>query len=214
MAALGAGLGFLTISAVAFAPTNLAGVCGAAVSTSLALLSFAWAMAAAIALKNPQPRTELFRINPAPNPLPRWGLALAVAGTLGLSHLLGLIVTTIDGPTEGALAQVNALLADTAWGTLVGAALALAIAPALSEEILFRGLLLGRFCDRLGTPGGLALSSLLFGMIHLNLAQGAPALVLGLYFGALTLRTGSVRAAILCHGINNLVAVFAGRWMN
>jgi len=214
MAALGAGLGFLTISAVAFAPTSIASVCGAALSTSLALLSFAWAMAAAIALKNPQSRAALFRVNPAPNPLPRWGLALAVAGTLGLSHLLGLIVATIDGPTEGALAPVNALLTDASWGALLAAALALAIAPALSEEILFRGLLLGRFCARLGTAGGLALSSLLFGMIHLNLAQGAPAVVLGLYFGGLTLRTGSVHAAILCHGINNLVVVFAGRSMN
>ena len=69
MAALGAGLGFLTISAVAFAPTNLAGVCGAAVSTSLALLSPAWAMAAAIALKNPPPRTDKVRDPPLKNHL-------------------------------------------------------------------------------------------------------------------------------------------------
>lgn len=212
--ALGAGLGLLAVSAVGFAPDRVSGLCGAALSSSLALLSFAWAMAAAIAVGNPLSRAALFQINPAPRPLPHWALALAVAGTLALSHLLGLIVSATDSQAESAIVRVNALLADASWGALLAAVAALAIAPALSEEILFRGLLLGRFCDRLGTAGGLVLSSLLFGVIHLNLAQGAAALVLGLYLGALTLRTGSVHAAILCHGTNNLIAVSAGRWIN
>ncbi len=214
MTALGAGLGLMAVSAVGFAPDRVSGLCGAALTSSLALLSFAWAMAAAIAVGNPLPRAALFQINPAPRPLPRWALALAVAGTLALSHLLGLIVSATDNRADSAIVRVNALLADASGGALLAAVVALAIAPALSEEILFRGLLLGRFCDRLGTAGGLALSSLLFGVIHLDLAQGAAALVLGLYLGALTLRTGSVHAAILCHGANNLIAVSAGRWIN
>lgn len=159
--ALGAGLGLLAVSAVGFAPDRVSGLCGAALSSSLALLSFAWAMAAAIAVGNPLSRAALFQINPAPRPLPHWALALAVAGTLALSHLLGLIVSATDSQAESAIVRVNALLADASGGALLAAVAALAIAPALSEEILFRGLLLGRFCDRLGTAGGLVLSSLL-----------------------------------------------------
>jgi membrane protease YdiL (CAAX protease family) len=139
-------------------------------------------------------------------------LALAILGILALSHALDLILSAAGIRETSVLARIEDLLAQASAAQLLEAALAMAVAPAVGEELLFRGLLLRRLCERLGPTSGLLLSSLLFGAIHLDLAQGAAAVVLGLYLGALTLRTGSIHAAIFCHGVNNLTAILGAIW--
>ena len=49
-------------------------------------------------------------------------------------------------------------------------------------------------------------SALIFGAIHLNLAQGLHAFVIGLLLGWMYYRTSSVVPGILLHWINNTVA--------
>ncbi len=44
-------------------------------------------------------------------------------------------------------------------------------------------------------------------MLHGDPVHGASAAILGLYLGTVVVLAGSVRAAILCHTVNNLVAV-------
>jgi membrane protease YdiL (CAAX protease family) len=85
--------------------------------------------------------------------------------------------------------------------------LALALAPALSEELLFRGFLQRLLASR--WPAALAVlgSAAVFGAAHLDLVQGVAAFVLGSYLGALTARAGSLRPAILSHAANNSLAV-------
>ena len=85
-------------------------------------------------------------------------------------------------------------------------ALALSIGPALSEELAFRGLILQGLRSRLGAGVAVALSALLFGVIHLDPLQGVGAFFTGLYLGYLTARSGSIYPAILAHGFNNLWA--------
>ena len=53
------------------------------------------------------------------------------------------------------------------------------------------------------------ISSLAFGLVHLDVAQGAGAVVLGLYLGLATELAASVRVAMLCHAANNLLGVAA-----
>ncbi|MEM4382175.1 MAG: type II CAAX endopeptidase family protein [Candidatus Caldarchaeum sp.] len=85
-------------------------------------------------------------------------------------------------------------------------ALALSVGPALSEELAFRGLILRGLRSRLGAISAVALSALLFGVIHLDPLQGIGAFFTGLYLGYLTVRSGSIFPAIVAHGFNNLWA--------
>ncbi len=181
---------------------GLQGLFASALLTSAALLCIAWALVA----RSSAPARSL-QLTPARRPLSGPGLALAAAGMLALSHLLDLCLRMSGVREASVLSRVDALLLGASGGELLLAVLALALAPALSEEILFRGVILGRLREFLGAPKGLLLSAILFGALHMDPAQGTAAAGLGVYLGALTLRTGSIHAALLCHGLNNLVAV-------
>jgi uncharacterized protein len=90
---------------------------------------------------------------------------------------------------------------------------ALACYPAFSEELLFRGALLGNLGDSLPV---LALVSLLFGALHYGGGRNASSAVFataaGAAFGGVLLATRSVWAAIICHGVGNITS--AALWMS
>ena len=72
----------------------------------------------------------------------------------------------------------------------------LALMSSLSEELLFRGVLLDAI--------GLTWSALLFGVLHVPLERhhwpwSAAALMMGFVFGGVTLLTGSVTVALIAH---------------
>ncbi len=81
-----------------------------------------------------------------------------------------------------------------------------AMLPALVEELLYRGWLLGalRPC---GERRALVLSALLFGLAHGNLTQLPFALLLGLLFGYLYLHTGRLWPGMAVHFLNNALSV-------
>jgi membrane protease YdiL (CAAX protease family) len=66
---------------------------------------------------------------------------------------------------------------------------------------------------RLGPAVAIPLASALFGALHVDPVHAVFAGVLGLYLGLAAHLAGSVRAAIGCHALNNLLAVaVAARW--
>jgi membrane protease YdiL (CAAX protease family) len=87
--------------------------------------------------------------------------------------------------------------------------LGLVVAPPLCEELLFRGLLQPRLVRGLGPVAGVALTAALFGASHLGPAHAAGAFALGIYLGVVALLDGGIRTAVLCHGLNNGLAVGA-----
>ncbi len=82
-----------------------------------------------------------------------------------------------------------------------------AILPALIEEFALRGVVLGSL-RRYGDNFAIIVSAALFGIMHGNLEQIPFAFILGLYFGFITIKTGTVWAAVLLHFINNGFAFF------
>jgi membrane protease YdiL (CAAX protease family) len=87
--------------------------------------------------------------------------------------------------------------------------LAVVLAPA-AEELLFRELLLVRVLRAVPRPVAAAFTSVAFGLMHLG--TGGPILVatltaMGFALAWLRLRTGSLTAPILVHGLNNLLAL-------
>ena len=81
-------------------------------------------------------------------------------------------------------------------------ALAVAVAPAF-EETFFRGFMYPALKRRLGVAGGLAVVSLVFATIHLNLNAFVPIFVLGAMLGLAYEVTGTILVPITVHALFN-----------
>ena len=77
------------------------------------------------------------------------------------------------------------------------------------EELFFRGLLLRALAGRIGRPGAVGVSAVLFGLVHFEPLQ-LPVLVLfGVVLGLLAVRTGRLGPSICAHAAFNAVAVYS-----
>ncbi len=85
---------------------------------------------------------------------------------------------------------------------LLGLLLSVAVLPGIAEEILFRGVIT-RQLSRYSKLEVLVLPSVLFGLAHLEPAQAAGTMILGLAFGFARLATGSILPAVAAHILNN-----------
>ena len=83
--------------------------------------------------------------------------------------------------------------------------LSLAVAPAFVEEIICRGIIMQNL-RRFGDIFALVISSIIFGILHMNLVQAPYAFVMGLAIGYFVMRTGSLWVGVIIHFINNSVA--------
>lgn len=83
----------------------------------------------------------------------------------------------------------------------------LGLLPGLSEELLFRGVMLAAFGL---TPLGLIISSICFGMLHFSGSQQWPyviwATVVGFILGYSAIATGNLFVPILAHICTNLIS--------
>ena len=81
--------------------------------------------------------------------------------------------------------------------------LELAIVAPLTEELLFRGLILRGFLSRYSAPTAVVVSAVLFGLMHLNPWQMITAVVLGLLLGWWFVRTRSLLPCLAGHALTN-----------
>ncbi len=128
------------------------------------------------------------------------GMTVAVFGNwasgLIVNFLTGLGVPYPDLPQTVEPTGMSLLL------NLIGTALL----PALLEELLFRGMMLGALRPQ-GDKAAVIVSAIFFGLIHGNVLQVPFATILGLILGWLTVRTGSIVPAVLLHFVNNATSV-------
>lgn len=85
---------------------------------------------------------------------------------------------------------------------------ALAVSPAICEEVLFRGAILSAFRQRMGETACILAVAFLFGVFHLSIYRFLPTAISGALLTYLVLRTGSIFASMLTHAFLN-AAVFA-----
>lgn len=82
------------------------------------------------------------------------------------------------------------------------------LAP-LAEEVVFRGAILRKLLVMMPTGRhwvAIAISALIFGIVHFNLPQGIHAFLIGLLLGWMYYRTRSIIPGIVFHWINNTVS--------
>ena len=83
---------------------------------------------------------------------------------------------------------------------------AVILVAAITEEILFRGMILSGLSKIYSTKKAIFISSILFGVIHLIPWQIIPAIVAGIFLGWVYLKFNSIWLCMGIHGINNAVA--------
>lgn len=110
-------------------------------------------------------------------------------------------------------AQLMRLLGQDGLLRQLGLALAISIVAPITEEALFRGLILRGLARSRGPYLALFVSSALFGLGHLDAGADLnwPTFIVtgaaGLYLGWITLVSGSITPAILIHAAHNSVAL-------
>ena len=85
--------------------------------------------------------------------------------------------------------------------------LSVSIFAPLFEEWLCRGLVLRGLLQKMKPGWAIAVSALFFAVLHMNPWQAIPAFLLGLLFGYVYYRTGSLKLTMLMHCVNNTLAV-------
>lgn len=87
--------------------------------------------------------------------------------------------------------------------------LAIGILGPVAEEMVFRGAVLRSLLKLFPTKAHwwpILISAVLFGAVHMNMAQFVHALPIGLLLGWMYYRTGSIIPGLLFHWVNNTVA--------
>ncbi len=135
-----------------------------------------------------------FRVSKVNLPMLLWGVVLLLASSVVLEPLLMLF------PKEE-YQNVTDMVGLGGW-----AILSVVVCAPVLEEILFRGLVFESCRERFGNGAAVLISALLFGLIHGVPVQIINAFVVGLIFGYVYLRTGSLLSVILLHMINNGIA--------
>lgn len=90
---------------------------------------------------------------------------------------------------------------------------AAAVLPAIAEEAMFRGFITTAL-QRYSPLAALILSSLMFGLFHLEPTQAAGTALLGIAFGLVRLYTGSIAACMLSHFGYNAGVILEARWFD
>lgn len=83
---------------------------------------------------------------------------------------------------------------------------AVIVAPIL-EELLCRGLIFETVRKRWGNITSILISALFFGIIHTDIATSLVAIMAGIIFGIIYVRTSSLYTTIIIHAINNAIAL-------
>lgn len=128
-----------------------------------------------------------------------------VLGTLGTA-LLSVAVSQLGIEPEGMKQAVE--IASRPAQLVVSLVVLAGLAP-IVEELAFRGLLYGWLAGRWGPGVAWFVSSVAFAAAHAELAHAVLVLPLGLLFGWLRWRTGSLWPSLVAHIANNGLAVSA-----
>jgi len=174
-------------------------------SVVLQILLVALVPLAFLHLSNLDKRTAL-----SLRPVPAKSLFWCVLFALSVLFLLDEIVLwqeQLTGVRASLSPEIQKLLRADSALQLVWIFFALALTPAICEELLFRGFILGRLLET-GQPGqSLMMSSLLFGLFHRNLPALLPTTLAGVMLAFVVWRTGSLYCGIVIHAVVNTWAI-------
>lgn len=150
----------------------------------------------------------------------RWPSGKYVFLAIGLALALHPVVNELRRVVEGLfpapefvkakMGEVMGALQANFWLGLI----ALAVVPAVCEEVAFRGFILSGFEGEYPRRTAILLSALLFGFLHVLLSlfqQLFNATLLGLFLGLIAIRSRSLLPGIIFHVIHNALVLVMAR---
>lgn len=132
---------------------------------------------------------------------------ICVAG-MYISNFIGIFITQIIGALKGSPVTNTMLDLSTSTSLWINIIIMVFLAP-VYEEIIFRKLLIDRTV-KYGEGTAILFSGLMFGLFHGNLNQFAYAFILGVIFGFVYVKTGTIRYSILLHMVINFMGSVLG----
>ena len=145
-------------------------------------------------------------------PLRRPRISLTVLGALvtaSVSFMVSLAVSLMTGALKqwtGVVVSIPSVTLGSDPVYFLLHILQLVVVPAVTEELVFRGVImqsLRQFSDWFA----LLVSSMLFALIHPSVANLPHAFISGMLIGYFVLRTGSIFTGMFIHGFYNLLSV-------
>ncbi|CAN5909606.1 hypothetical protein BH11MYX2_BH11MYX2_27650 [soil metagenome] len=135
--------------------------------------------------------------------------AILIGATQWISNLaLAYVLGPWLGATDAGVEQLSTIVDLPSLPLVV---MAVAVMPAICEEILFRGVLVRGLATRFVPLVSVAISAVAFSAFHISLVRAVPTLMLGLVYGYIALRARSVIPTMIAHFLNNFAALAVGR---
>ncbi len=149
--------------------------------------------------------------------LPSWKMTLTALLTLivavpaidGINELCRMLPwpqSVLDLEDAADAAAKNILGPHTGLNLAI-ALMIMSVLTGLSEELFFRGAMQGLFRSGMGVHLAIWLTALIFAAMHGQAVGMLPRMLLGAFFGYALLWSGSLWLPILCHMLNNAMAV-------
>ncbi len=129
-------------------------------------------------------------------------LGSIVIGLSGWTVAAGLLVRLLPPPDSLVRGLERILLLDGHNAPLWAIWLVVGVSPAICEELFFRGLALTGM-RRLGMWPAIAVTAFLFALAHSSIYRLLPTLFLGVLFGYVVWKSGSVACSMVAHALNN-----------
>jgi uncharacterized protein len=140
---------------------------------------------------------------------PNWLMGVIAISiiVIPLSGLISaLIMLILNRPLENP--QLEFLIPEGfTWTGAVGMLVLGGIAVPFAEEVFFRGVLYKWIRQHWGLWPGVLISSLIFGLVHIDIAVAGAAFVLGIILALIYEYSRSLWSAVLVHAINNSVKI-------
>ena len=136
-----------------------------------------------------------------------WLALVAAVATLAVAFITDSLSKVMPQAPEWFENAMASIMDAPVWITL----LSVSIFAPLFEEWLCRGLVLRGLFQKMSPTAAICVSSIFFAVLHMNPWQAVPAFILGLLFGYVYYRTGSLKLTMLMHCVNNTRAVIFSR---
>ena len=174
------------------------GFAGVAVQQAIILIAplfYAWYMKADV--------KKLFSVQKI-KPLQLLGSLLIGIGVFVGALLLGALLIPVFPESAKNLAGLDAMLLEQPIYVLI---LVMAVMPAIGEELLFRGFLMGTLKPKCKAWLTIAVTTFIFAAFHMSLIKLFTIGIVGLGLTWVTYKTGSIAASMCVHFLNNLMSV-------
>lgn len=165
-------------------------------------LIYAWYMKADI--------KKLFSVQKI-KPLQMLGSIMIGIAAFVCALILGALLVPVFPESARGLTEMDDMLVNQPVYLLI---LVVALLPAIGEELLFRGFVMGTLKNRCRPVTAILVTTLIFAAYHMSLIKMFTIGIVGLGLTLAAYKTGSIAASVCVHFINNLLSVLITKYPN